>query len=99
MAFLIQSLFTLIEHARGPVLELLPLEVLKTSQPCTVTGTACSQAELMLHYFNLSFGILQKEQFYYSWYPPNSGRFKQVYSLVLPLLFVCCFADDPFNLQ
>lgn len=66
MALLIQSLFTSTEHARGPVLELLPLEVLNTSQPGTVTGTACSRAELMLRYFNFTFGIHKKEQFYYS---------------------------------
>lgn len=56
VAFPIQSLFTLLHRAH--VLELLPLEVLNTSQPCAVTGTACPRAQLMLHYFSLTFGIL-----------------------------------------
>lgn len=78
-------------------LELLPLEVLHTPQPCTATGTARSRAQLMLHCFSLTFATLQKEQFYCSWYPPSSDTFKQLYSFVLPLLFVCCFADGFFS--
>lgn len=56
MASLIQSLFTVLDHAH--VLQLLPLEVLNTSQPCPAPGTACSRAQLMLHCFSLTSGIL-----------------------------------------
>lgn len=89
MAFLIQSLFTLLNHARGPFLELLPLEMLKTSQTCTVTGTACSRGELMPHYFILTFGILQSEQFYYyGTFPIQVSSNNSIHSFSPCFLFV-----------
>lgn len=81
-------------------------------RPCTCSGVAATGgaehfSALLCYRHGLFPGgvnasllyFWNSQQFYYSCYPLNPCRFKQLCTFVLPLFFVCCLADDYFHPQ